>query len=196
MYVAITRAKKAAMLSFSETRRVWGKTENTQPSRFLKEIDPDYLDANFDIEELHGRNRWERMVEDRPQREKPSFEALRNRYDIRRGGQYSNRPAAERPKQSPSPEIISTPPPVDPRRAGMRSVGVRATDSAANTSTTAPSALGPCAYKVGDRVVHPKFEGGTIERIEPLSTDHKLVVNFDKFGTKTLLAKFAKLTKE
>lgn len=196
MYVAITRAKKAAMLSFSETRRVWGKTENTQPSRFLKEIDTEYLDANFDIEELHGRNRWERMVEDRPQREKPSFEALRNRYDIRRGGQYSNRPAADRPKQSPNPDIITTPAPLDPRRAGMRSVGVRASDSATNGSASTSSTLGACAYKVGDRVSHPKFESGIIERIEPLSTDYKLVVKFDKFGSKTLLAKFAKLTKE
>ncbi|MBQ2959177.1 MAG: UvrD-helicase domain-containing protein [Alistipes sp.] len=196
MYVAITRAKKAAMLSFSETRRVWGKTENTQPSRFLKEIDTEYLDANFDIEELHGRNRWERMVEDRPQREKPSFEALRNRYDIRRGGQYSNRPAADRPKQSPNPDIITTPAPLDPRRAGMRSVGVRASESTTNGSASTPSTLGACAYKVGDRVSHPKFESGIIERIEPLSTDYKLVVKFDKFGSKTLLAKFAKLTKE
>ena len=38
MYVAITRAKKGLMLTFSEMRRVWGKTENTSPSRFLKEI--------------------------------------------------------------------------------------------------------------------------------------------------------------
>ena len=168
----------------------------TQPSRFLKEIDTEYLDANFDIEELHGRNRWERMVEDRPQREKPSFEALRNRYDIRRGGQYSNRPAADRPKQSPNPDIITTPAPLDPRRAGMRSVGVRASESATNGSASTSSTLGACAYKVGDRVSHPKFESGIIERIEPLSTDHKLVVKFDKFGSKTLLAKFAKLTKE
>ena len=34
-----------------------------------------------------------------------------------------------------------------------------------------------------------------MQRIETLSTDHKLVVAFDNAGEKTLLAKFAKLTK-
>ena len=35
---------------------------------------------------------------------------------------------------------------------------------------------------------------GTISAIEPLSTDHKLTINFEAFGAKTLLAKLAKLT--
>ena len=36
---------------------------------------------------------------------------------------------------------------------------------------------------------------GIVQRIETLATDHKLVVAFDGAGEKTLLAKFAKLTK-
>ena len=52
-----------------------------------------------------------------------------------------------------------------------------------------------CAYNVGDSVLHPKFGRGRIERIEPLATDHKVVVAFDSYGSKTLLAKFANLTK-
>ena len=39
------------------------------------------------------------------------------------------------------------------------------------------------------------FGVGIVQRIETLSTDHKLVVAFDNAGEKTLLAKFAKLTK-
>ena len=50
-------------------------------------------------------------------------------------------------------------------------------------------------YVVGQRVEHPKFGVGIVQRIETLSTDHKLVVAFDNAGEKTLLAKFAKLTK-
>ena len=126
--------------------------------------------------------------EEAPVREKPSFESLRNRYDIRRGGQYSNRPVAEKPR----PEIIATPKPLDPRSAGMRLVGVRGNESEGGASA-AP--LGEAPYKVGERVEHLKFGAGRIERIEPLATDHKLVVVFDDYGTKTLLAKFAKLTK-
>ena len=182
MYVAITRAKKAAMLSFSELRRVWGKTESASPSRFLKEIDSQWLDANFDIKELSGRNRWERAMDDT----RPKFESLKSRYGAPRGAsQGSSQGGAP---QRPRPEIISTPRPLDPERSGMRSVGVRPTEGAQQDA-------GVCEYRVGERVAHPKFGAGTIERIEPLTTDHKLVVVFDSYGSKTLLAKFAKLSK-
>ncbi len=187
MYVAITRAKRAAMLSFAEMRRVWGKTESTTPSRFLKEIDKEYLNPNFDIEELSGRNRWERASDDgddifaRPSRPQQRYDTRRGEVPVQRFA--SRQTTSERVR----PEIITTPPPVDPQRAGMRSVGVRQTE----TSTT----LGECAYSVGQRVEHPKFGKGTVERIEPLATDHKVVINFDSYGSKTLLAAFAKLTK-
>lgn len=187
MYVAITRAKRAAMLSFAEMRRVWGKVENTTPSRFLKEIDSQYLNPNFDIEELSGRNRWERASDDdddifsRPSRPQQRYDTRRGEVPMQRFG--SRQPSFERAR----PEIITTPPPVDPQRAGMRSVGVRQTEASAP--------LGQCAYSVGQRVEHPKFGKGVVERIEPLATDHKVVINFDSYGSKTLLAAFAKLTK-
>ena len=181
MYVAITRAKKAAMLSFSELRRVWGKTENTSPSRFLKEIDAEWLDANFDIEELSGRNRWERAMDEA----RPKFESLKSK--------YNNTPRGAAPQsaspQRPRPEIIATPKPLDPARSGMRSLGARPNEG------TASGAVADCDYRVGERVSHPKFGAGVIERIEPLTTDNKVVVQFDNYGSKTLLAKFAKLTK-
>ena len=179
MYVAITRAKRAALLSFSEMRRVWGKTENTKPSRFLAEIDEQWLDANFDIEELKGRNRWERATSEE---ERPHFESLRSRY----GAQSSQRTTNSTP-QRPRPDIISTPRPLDPERAGMRKV--------APQNSGAGEGLGACQYAVGDRVSHPKFGAGSVDRIEPLATDYKVVITFDSYGTKTLLAQFAKLTK-
>ena len=182
MYVAITRAKKALMLTFSEMRRVWGKTENTSPSRFLKEIDSEYLDANFNIEELSGRNRWERALGD-SEGARPKFESLKSRYG---GGNARSGGGAGR-SERPRPEVINTPPPVDPARAGLRSVGVHRDGGAAS--------LGDCAYKIGDRVSHPKFGAGRVERIDPLTTDHKVTIVFDTYGTKTLLANFAKLTK-
>ena len=182
MYVAITRAKRGLMLTFSEMRRVWGKTENTSPSRFLKEIESDYLDANFNIEELAGRNRWERALGD-AEGARPRIESLKSRYG---GGSVRTSGGASR-NERPRPEIINTPPPVDPARAGMRSVGIHREGGA--------SVLGECAYKVGDRVSHPKFGAGRVERVEPLATDHKIAIVFDTYGSKTLLANFAKLTK-
>ncbi|MDT8400150.1 MAG: 3'-5' exonuclease [Bacteroidales bacterium] len=43
-YVAITRAKEEATLSYALNRYKWGKLENCKPSRFLAEIDEDYLE--------------------------------------------------------------------------------------------------------------------------------------------------------
>ena len=50
-------------------------------------------------------------------------------------------------------------------------------------------------YAVGDRVEHATFGVGVIRRIETLAADYKLVVDFGDAGVKTLLAKFAKLTR-
>ena len=235
MYVAITRAKKAAMLSYSEMRRVWGKTENTSPSRFLREIDAEYLEANFNLDELTRRRAiWSGDDDDDAgagSGARPRFESLKSRY----GTGNEGRPAATRGGYgansgggyggtggrggaygsnggnggrggaygsnggnggyganggnggAPRADIIGSP--VDPQRAGMRRVG-----QSSPTVSEAPT-MTNCAYSVGDRVAHPKFGNGTIERIEPLATDHKVVVAFDRYGSKTLLANYAKLTK-
>jgi DNA helicase II / ATP-dependent DNA helicase PcrA len=43
-YVALTRAKIRAFLSFAHSRYKWGVPSNCTPSRFIQEIDPQYLD--------------------------------------------------------------------------------------------------------------------------------------------------------
>ncbi len=70
-YVALTRAKKAVTLSFAETRMRNGKHESNSPSRFLREIAPQYLQnplrrEDFEApkdadEEPHGF-RWGRFT--------------------------------------------------------------------------------------------------------------------------------------
>ncbi len=42
-YVGITRAKKELFISNSVTRMLYGRTQRNEPSRFLREIDPEYL---------------------------------------------------------------------------------------------------------------------------------------------------------
>jgi DNA helicase-2/ATP-dependent DNA helicase PcrA len=43
-YVAITRARKNAMISYTMARMVFGQIENNEPSQFIKEIDNKYLE--------------------------------------------------------------------------------------------------------------------------------------------------------
>ena len=51
-YVAMTRAKKAVRLSFAGTRMRNGKHESNAPSRFLKEIDPRYIENPLEEEDF------------------------------------------------------------------------------------------------------------------------------------------------
>ncbi len=51
-YVAITRAEKRVTLSYSTTRYKWGNLIYSEPSRFIEELDPKYLDIPA---ENHGR---------------------------------------------------------------------------------------------------------------------------------------------
>lgn len=46
-YVAITRAEKKLTLSYAVSRYKWGSPVSCDPSRFLEEIDPKYLEINF-----------------------------------------------------------------------------------------------------------------------------------------------------
>ena len=43
-YVALTRAEKQAYLTYTESRYRWGKLIDAEPSRFIEEIDDQYLD--------------------------------------------------------------------------------------------------------------------------------------------------------
>jgi len=53
-YVALTRSRNHAFLSFAQQRFKWGKTEFCHPSRFIGEIDPRYLDVQGSRFFQHG----------------------------------------------------------------------------------------------------------------------------------------------
>lgn len=46
-YVAVTRAEKNLNLSYATSRYRWGSLNNCEPSRFLDELDPAFLDLDF-----------------------------------------------------------------------------------------------------------------------------------------------------
>ena len=195
-YVALTRAKSEAVLSYSEMRFKWGNMEFSTPSRFLREIDPCYIDCDEDLSErpqcrrepqeggFTGRmGNFSRGAAPRSEERRggrTAIEELRNRFDYRF---QQKREAEGGGRKQPDPKLVA--PLQKPRSTeGMRRV---------NSAPAGGSAL-PCAYSVGERVEHPTFGAGEIVRIENLAQDHKLVVNFAG-AEKTLLAKFAKLKK-
>jgi DNA helicase-2/ATP-dependent DNA helicase PcrA len=46
-YVALTRAEKNIYISYATSRYQWGNLNNCEPSRFIDELDPQYLDIDF-----------------------------------------------------------------------------------------------------------------------------------------------------
>lgn len=178
-YVALTRAKTLATLTCADMRFRWGQMNFSTPSRFLTEIDAKYVESDFDLRGAR-RNRELNMDEG-----EDAITVMRHRYDVRHqeqkraaaGNNFTSRQSTPAPKSQPPQPTYN----VD----RLKRV---ATTPAATTTTAA------CAYSVGQRVSHPKFGNGKIVTIEALATDHKLVVEFDAFGSKTLLAKLAKLT--
>ena len=221
-YVALTRAKAEATLSYCEMRFKWGNMEFSSPSRFLQEIDTQYVDCDEDLRRPQRRNTGDsdsdgaltgRMGNfsrggygnsgyggngygsrgagssigggaSRNAKGNTAIEELRQRFDYRFKQQRDERAAGV--KQAPDPRLVQQP--VATRSTeGMRRITPSASGSAAP--------LGPCAYEVGNRVEHPKFGVGIVARIEQMAEDYKLVVDFGQYGEKTLLAKFAKLTR-
>jgi DNA helicase-2/ATP-dependent DNA helicase PcrA len=55
-YVAITRAEKQLHLSYATSRYRWGTLTNCEPSRFIEEIDPQYLEIDFKVPAKNNDN--------------------------------------------------------------------------------------------------------------------------------------------
>ena len=224
-YVALTRAKVSATISFAEMRFRWGNMEFSHPSRFLREIDPRYIDSDVDFSAEASR---------RPAGDggTSAIDELRRRFDYRfqqkrqegaagrgyeagghgapGGGSYGAGSRFGRPadgesgvarrfaRATPQPQRTAAPDPAlmrtpRPSTEGMRRLGVRPAASGAGTASAGVPSAG---YEVGQRVEHAIFGAGVVRSIELAQDgDQRLVVEFGNAGTKTLLAKFAKLTK-
>jgi DNA helicase-2/ATP-dependent DNA helicase PcrA len=182
-YVALTRAKSLATLSCVDMRFKWGNMEFSKPSRFLSEIDEQYVECDFNIRKPRGEQGGTvKIVGGGGDKNETAIDALRRRFDVR----YQQKPKIEdrKPREFRREEPVVRTPQRD--LSGMRRV---------NTSTVGQVTSEACAYAVGQRVEHPRFGRGEIVQVVPLATDHKLVVRFANGEEKTLLSKLAKLTK-
>ncbi len=72
-YVALTRAKDAATLSYAQNRYKWGKLEDCKPSMFLDDIDEKFLDYSLSAGALRveKRDRAGRVNEKAPVIKRP-----------------------------------------------------------------------------------------------------------------------------
>jgi DNA helicase-2/ATP-dependent DNA helicase PcrA len=163
----------------------WGNMEFSKPSRFLAEIDEQYVDCDFDLHQRRPRGEQAGTVKVVGGKDESALDALRRRFDVRyQQKTESGKRKTENFFKREEPVRPQTPPQRDV--TGMRRVA---------TSTVGQVTTEACIYSVGERVEHPRFGRGEIVQVVPLATDHKLVVRFASGEEKTLLSKLAKLTK-
>ena len=186
-YVAVTRARKKAFVSFARQRFKWGNTEFCSPSRFITEMDERYVDLPADMNEESAENSPASLPKQRQERYRPERPAYGNRAVSGTGSSgHPERPASPAPR---TPHIAAAPP--DTRN--MKSMGSRR--PAQEGETTPKHTVSASRYAVGMRVEHAKFGRGEITKIEELASDMKITVIFDDStaGRKSLLSRYANL---
>ena len=217
-YVALTRAKCTAVLSYAEMRFRWGQMDFSRPSCFLKEIDPQYIDSEVDF-------RARRTAPAPSEEGVQAIDELRRHFDYRfqqkrqqegRGerGTYGGGYGGSRPSDGESGRVQRFSRANDPYRSASTShphprtqydaeVGSaverlggsprRLINPTTNRPATPAGAAGE--FHVGDRVEHALFGRGEIVMVEAANGDQKLTIDFGTAGRKTLLARYAKLRK-
>ena len=168
-YVALTRAENQAVLTYATSRFQWGKITDAEPSRFLSEIDSEYLDfINPAIE--------------------PKF--------INRSGLSSNifgdEPSLPRSFQKKEPKKT-----VSRNEIAEPTLSPRKLKPISSAKFTTPSGDSSQDIQVGDSVRHNRFGVGKVIALDgsdPNNVKAKIKFVHEK-DEKNLILKFAKLEK-
>jgi DNA helicase-2/ATP-dependent DNA helicase PcrA len=165
-YVALTRAEKQAYITYALTRSRWGKQIDAEPSRFIEEIDEQFVEILTPAEERRINPMLSADIfGDVPPntiRYKPA----------------KQRASSKKVKQKPETQNfkLSTP-------KNLKSVA----------SSNGTSNLFDNKLVVGNLVKHLRFGKGEVLKIEGKGADVKAEIEFENGGVKKLLLRFAKL---
>ena len=165
-YVALTRAEHQAYLTYAQSRYRWGKLVDSEPSRFIEEINDAYLEYLNPVD--HGGYRY------KPQMDIDIFGDI------------------DKSKLRLSKPVSSTPPAYLNTQANDKP-NIRKLKPVSGIKTQANTNLFDTNLVVGNIVMHERFGKGQIVSIEGVGADKKAEIKFDVGGLKKLLLKFAKL---
>lgn len=165
-YVALTRAEKQAYFTYAVSRFQWGKITDSEPSRFLSEVDSKYIEfINPMLEARFVNNSGisSNIFDERPS-EPRFFKKKEEKKTLERNETI--------------PAVKKTLKPVATARI-INPVGQSSQD-----------------IEVGDMVRHDRFGVGKVEFLDGTDPQNiKAKVIFANEGEKNLILKFAKLTK-
>ena len=197
-YVALTRAKKEVVLTYADTRMRNGNHESNSASRFLREIDARYLDRPVgdedDEDAFSGFGASSgfglRFGQGRGFRREESSGRGTYRYGAS-GPAFSGSPARPGAFGKPREDRFTKPEAEKPVFSGKAAVLNRPLPPKIPDAEFVPVPMS--AIKVGQRIEHNRFGGGLVEEITGTIPELKARINFDAYGVKIILLKYAKL---
>ncbi|WP_299536933.1 ATP-dependent helicase [Ulvibacterium sp.] len=163
-YVALTRAEKQAYLTYTQNRYRWGKLIDAEPSRFLEEIDEEYIENLTPIENTY---RFKPLVDN----------AIFGEVDksrLRQSKPVNGKPPnTRRPNENQLRKLRKLKPQLAVPVGNANAADLNLTE--------------------GALVNHTRFGKGKVLKIEGLGNDKKAEIQFEKGDIKKLLLRFAKL---
>ena len=162
-YVALTRAEKQAVLTYTINRYRWGKLIDAEPSRFIEEIDEQYLDNQV----VDFRRNFSPYLDT----------SLFGEVD-------HSKLRTVKPKAGTPPSIGK---PTEKQLQKLRKIKPASVQPAAESATLYAD------LNVGVKVNHERFGTGVVQSIEGIGVNKKAEILFESGGIKKLLLKFAKL---
>ncbi|MBT3209389.1 MAG: UvrD-helicase domain-containing protein [Bacteroidetes bacterium] len=162
-YVAITRAEQNLTISYAKSRYKWGKVVDSNKSRFIDEIDSQFVESNKQHSAKSNAGNWENKFNSFASSSKTNF----------------------RERTSEKPTYTKSTPSFGSNKNYTK------IDSSPNISQA--SANNDNKFQIGMTVEHDRFGKGKVINIEGNPPNTKVIVYFPSEGNKTLLLKFAKL---
>ena len=164
LYVAITRAEQECYLTYASQRWKNGQVNFSNPSRFLKDIDRQY------IQQLSAVSTQPSPWTEMPMRSSWGETTQRSSWGEQRPARLS------RGREQATPVAA---------RSLKPTTGLQPKTTVQDSVST--------EWKQGDRVDHKVFGQGTVQRVYRENDNEKIEIEFDTKGTKTLLLAYAKL---
>ncbi len=165
-YVALTRAEHQAYLTYAQSRYRWGKLVDSEPSRFIEEINDEYLEYMNPID---------------------SGYRYKSTMDIDIFGDV------DKSKLRLAKPTAGTPPEYITKNEPVSSVNIRRLKPLSSGAGSTNSNVTDANLAVGNIVMHERFGKGEIVGLEGVGADKKAEIRFDVGGLKKLLLRFAKL---
>ncbi|WP_341975687.1 3'-5' exonuclease, partial [Flavobacterium psychrophilum] len=165
-YVALTRAEHQAYLTYAQSRYRWGKLTDSEPSRFIEEINGEYLEYITPPETNY--------------RYKPQID-----HDI-----FGD---VDKSKLRLAKPITGTPPKYIANNEPKLDTNIRKLKPLSNNAGSSSPNLFDNKLVAGNIVMHERFGKGEILNLEGVGADKKAEIKFEVGGIKKLLLRFAKL---